>query len=152
MSHDFFLWNTDVIHKQYQKDTSTRIPYHFIFWKLENPLESYNILSFAKFNCHFSNWWDFVPTIYNYLCNQCLSSLMLWVRISIGARCTTLCDKVCQWLAIGRWYSPISSPNKTDRHDISNINKIHRQGFHVILFFGNRRTFRKLQHFEFSKI
>ena len=30
--------------------------------------------------------------IYNYLCNQCLSPLM-WVRISIRARCTTLCDK-----------------------------------------------------------
>jgi hypothetical protein len=28
-----------------------------------------------------------------------LSPLMLWVRISIRARCTTLCDKVCQWLA-----------------------------------------------------
>jgi hypothetical protein len=26
--------------------------------------------------------------IYNYLCNQCLSRLMLWVRISIRARCT----------------------------------------------------------------
>jgi len=35
--------------------------------------------------------------IYNYLCNQCLSPLMVWVRISIKARCTTLCDKVCQW-------------------------------------------------------
>ena len=30
-----------------------------------------------------------------YLSNQCLSPLMLWVRISIRARCTTLCDKVC---------------------------------------------------------
>jgi hypothetical protein len=28
--------------------------------------------------------------IYNYLCNQCLSPL-------IRARCTTLCDKDCQW-------------------------------------------------------
>jgi len=36
--------------------------------------------------------------IYNCLCNQCLSPLMLWVRISIRARCTTLCDKVCEWL------------------------------------------------------
>jgi hypothetical protein len=44
--------------------------------------------------------------IYNYLCNQCLSSLIFWVRISIRARCTTLCDKVCQWLATGRWFSP----------------------------------------------
>jgi hypothetical protein len=31
------------------------------------------------------------------------------------ARCTTLCDKVCQWLATGRWFSPgppVSSTNK----------------------------------------
>ena len=57
---------------------------------------------------------------FHLLCNQCLSSLMLWVRISIKARCTTLCDKVCQWLATGRWFypgHPISSTNKTDRHD-----------------------------------
>ena len=33
----------------------------------------------------------------------------------------TLCDKVCQWLATGRWFSPgipVSSTNKTDLHDI----------------------------------
>jgi len=59
--------------------------------------------------------------IYNYLCKQCLSPLMLWVRISIRARCTTLCDKVCQWLATGRWFSPVSSTNTTDRHDITEI-------------------------------
>jgi hypothetical protein len=38
--------------------------------------------------------------------------------------CTTLCDQVCQWLAIGRWlYSgpPVSSTNKTDHHDITEI-------------------------------
>ena len=34
--------------------------------------------------------------IYNYLCNQCLSPMMLWVRISIRVRSTTLSDKVCQ--------------------------------------------------------
>ena len=36
----------------------------------------------------------------------------------------TLCDKVCQWLATGRWFSrgtPMSSTNKTDRHDITEI-------------------------------
>ena len=53
--------------------------------------------------------------------NQCLSPLMLWIRISIRAKCTTLCDKVCQWLATG-WYffpdTPVSSTNKIDRHDI----------------------------------
>jgi hypothetical protein len=32
--------------------------------------------------------------------------------------------KVCQWLATGRWFSPgtpVSSTNKTDRHDITEI-------------------------------
>ena len=48
------------------------------------------------------------------LCNQCLSPLMLWVQFSIRARCTTLCDKICQWLATGQWFSPGSSPNKTE--------------------------------------
>jgi hypothetical protein len=46
---------------------------------------------------------------------QCLSSLMLWVRISIGARCT---NEVCQWLATGQWFSPgppASSTNRADR-------------------------------------
>ena len=45
--------------------------------------------------------WSHGSRIYNYLCNQCLSPLMLWVRILIRARCTTLCDKVCQWLVTG---------------------------------------------------
>ena len=37
--------------------------------------------------------------IYNYLCNQCLSPLTLWVQIPLrqGVLDTTLCDKVCQW-------------------------------------------------------
>jgi hypothetical protein len=37
---------------------------------------------------------------------------------------TTLCDKVCQWLATGQWFSPgtlVSSTNKTDCHDITEI-------------------------------
>ena len=33
--------------------------------------------------------WSYGRWIYNYLCNQCLSPLMLWVRISIRARCPT---------------------------------------------------------------
>ena len=53
-----------------------------------------------------------------------LSPLILWVRITIRARHTTLCDKVCQWLETGRWFSPgtpASSTNKTDLHDITEI-------------------------------
>ena len=39
---------------------------------------------------------DHVVWIYNYLCNKCLSLLMLWVRILLrwGVLDTTLCDKV----------------------------------------------------------
>jgi hypothetical protein len=62
-----------------------------------------------------TSWpWSYGSWIYNYLCNQCLSILMLWVRISTRARCTTLCDKVCQWLATGRLFSAgplVSSTN-----------------------------------------
>ena len=41
-----------------------------------------------------------------------------------GVLDTTLCDKVCQWLATGQWFSlgiPVSSTNKTDHHDITEI-------------------------------
>jgi hypothetical protein len=71
--------------------------------------------------------WSYGSWIYNYLCNQCLSPLALWVRILLRRGVlldTTLCDKVCQWLAAGRWFSQstlVSSTNKTDNHDISEI-------------------------------
>ena len=41
-----------------------------------------------------------------------------------GVLDTTLYDKVCQWLAAGRWFSPgttVSSTNKTDCPDIAEI-------------------------------
>ena len=63
--------------------------------------------------------WSYGSWIYNYICNQWLSPLMLEVRIPIRANCTTLWDKVWQWLARGWWFSagpPVSSTNKTDRH------------------------------------
>ena len=55
-----------------------------------------------------------------------MQSVTLWVRIPLrwGVRDTTLCDKVCQWLTAGRWFSPgtsVSSTNKTNRHDITEI-------------------------------
>jgi hypothetical protein len=34
---------------------------------------------------------------------------------------TTLCDKICQWLSTGWWFSPVSSTNEIDRHDIPEI-------------------------------
>ena len=34
---------------------------------------------------------------------------------------TTLCEKVCQWLAAGRWFSLVFSTNKNCRHDITEL-------------------------------
>jgi hypothetical protein len=67
--------------------------------------------------------WSHGSWIYNYLCNQCLSALTLWVRIPLRRAVldTTLCDEVCQRFATGQWFSPgtpVSSTNKTDCHDI----------------------------------
>ena len=60
------------------------------------------------------------------MCNQCLSPLKLWVRTPCmgGVLDTTLSDKVCPWLPTGQWFSPstpVSSTNKTDRHDITEL-------------------------------
>ena len=38
-----------------------------------------------------------------------------------GVLDTTLCDRVCQLLATGQRFSPVSSTNKTDHHDITEI-------------------------------
>ena len=65
--------------------------------------------------------------IYNYLYNQCQSPL-LKLRVQTlfmgGLLNTTLCDKVCQWLATGQWFSTgtlVSSTNKTNCHDMAEI-------------------------------
>jgi hypothetical protein len=70
--------------------------------------------------------WSYYSLIYNYLYNQCLSPLKLWVRIPLwrGVLYATLCCKVRQWLVTGYCFSPVtlvSSTNKTDRQDITEI-------------------------------
>ena len=75
-----------------------------------------------KDQCHFairvyepSSPWSYGSWIYNYIYSQCRSPLTLWVRISIRASCTTLCDKACQWLATGWWFSPGTPVSYTNR-------------------------------------
>jgi hypothetical protein len=60
--------------------------------------------------------------------STCVSNyaLMLgvWIPLRRGVLDTALCDKVCQWLAAGQWFSPgslVSFTNKTDHHDITEI-------------------------------
>jgi hypothetical protein len=46
----------------------------------------------------------------------------LWVRLPLRGR--FICDKVCQQLTAGQWFSPgppVSSTKKTGRHDIAEI-------------------------------
>ena len=59
----------------------------------------------------------------SWIWNQCLSPLTLWVQIPLrrGELSTPLCDQVCQRFATGQWFSPVSSTNKTDRHNIVEI-------------------------------
>ena len=74
-------------------------------------------------------WYKTCSWIYNYLCNQCLSPLMLWIRTPLrrGILDTTLCDKVCQSLTYLRqvggvlWVLWVSSTIKTYHHDITRI-------------------------------
>jgi hypothetical protein len=53
--------------------------------------------------------WSYGSWIYDYISNQCQSLLSLWVRIPLR-RCvldmSKLCDKVYQWLAACRSFSP----------------------------------------------
>ena len=67
--------------------------------------------SFSLFHWYFSgpSWsWSSGSWIYNFLCNQYLSPLKLWVRTP----------------STGRWFSldtRVSSTNRTDHHDITEI-------------------------------
>ena len=50
--------------------------------------------------------------------------MWVWTPLRQGVLDTTLCDKVCQWLGTGQWFSPctpVSFSNKTDSHDITEI-------------------------------
>ena len=63
--------------------------------------------------------WSYDSWIYNYLCNQCLTPLTLWVRTPLRRG-----DRVFQWLTADRCSSPgttVSSTNKTECHDITEI-------------------------------
>ena len=60
--------------------------------------------------------WSYGSWIYNYLLNP--------AQVRCSVLDSTLCDKVCQWLAIGRWFSPytkVSSTSKADHHNITEI-------------------------------
>ena len=111
------------------------INFDFINLKSNHGIDRFNfnrfhfiaVISVLQYRSRQSWSYMYGSWIYNYLCNQCLSPLTLWVRIPLRRGVpvqNTLCDKVCQWLAAGMWFSPgtlVSSTNKTGRHNITEI-------------------------------
>ena len=61
--------------------------------------------------------WSYGSWIYDYLCNQCLSPLTLCVRIPLGVKFVGDLWEVGGFLP----GTPVSSTNKTERHDITEI-------------------------------
>jgi hypothetical protein len=56
----------------------------------------------------------------------------VWIPLRRDVLDTTLCDKVCQWLAAGWWFSsgtPVSSIYKTDRTPSEKVGQIKWQPF-----------------------
>jgi len=79
---------------------------------------------------HFNkmSWsWSYGSWNYNYLCNQCLSPLTVWVRTPLRRDVLdkTLCDKVSQWLVAGcsGFFpgTPIFCSKLIDSNDIAEI-------------------------------
>ena len=98
----FYLWCTTCTQLQFYK----LLRYFVIFIYTVVPLNREGLS------------WSYGSWIYNYMCNQCLSPLRLWVLSPDKV------IKVCQWLATGRWFFrvlTVSSTNKTDHHDITEI-------------------------------
>jgi hypothetical protein len=82
-----------------------------------------SMMTMITYNLQAPSWSSsYVSFIDNYLCNQCISPQTMWVRITLmrGVVDTTLCDNVFQWLPADQC-TPVSSTNKTDRHDIIEI-------------------------------
>ena len=68
--------------------------------------------------------WSYGSWIYNYMYYLCLSPLKLWVWIPLMARCTRYMIKFVKdlWQVSGFLLgTPVSSTNKTDHHDITEI-------------------------------
>ena len=88
-----------------------------LFWVADASVANWEGMSWS---------WSYGSWNYNYLCNQCLSPLKLWVRTPPRRDVldATLCDKACEWLAGSRWFSPgfaVSSTIKTNRNDIAEM-------------------------------
>ena len=93
--------------------------YGHIFFNKNSPITA----KYRLFNqSRGPSWsWSHDSWIYNYLSNQCLSPLTLWIWIPLMTKCTQHCVMkfVSDSPQVGG--TPVSSTNKTDSHDIAEI-------------------------------
>jgi hypothetical protein len=83
---------------------------------------TYNVIIVIQLvtQCTFCGRDSYVSWIYNYIYNHNWSYEFESCSRR-GVPDTTLCDKVCLWLATYLWFSPVSSTSKIDHHDITEI-------------------------------
>ena len=75
-----------------------------------------------RFQINRGSFTKFILCGYILLCQHSPLTLRVWIPFRRDILDTTLWDKVCQWLAVGRWFSPgtpVSSTDKTDGHAIT---------------------------------
>ena len=100
--------------------------FYNISWRCTSPDYAYTVCvqSSLDFGGETNIWFKFQIRFYGKLLTHYNRSTMQISKYCCafeshswwGVLDVTICDKVCQWLAVGRWFSP-----GTDRHDITEI-------------------------------
>ena len=116
MTYGWNIGESGVKHDQNQIKSNRFTPtdYIFVYFKLSFRLSSLN------------DWgpscsWSYGSWIYNYIWNKCRSLLTLWVLIQLISRCNWYNNMWYNLSVTGRWFSPVSSTNKTDNDDMTEI-------------------------------
>ena len=124
-------WNTS----KHDLETNTFISFH-VYWRMLTKIKIKNIYGLLQNYTIYENSCHYCVHVHPWLLQQgCLFLLLMCtcssvrgsnepskpIRIKKIHSHLIICDKGCQWLTAGRWFSPVSSTNKTDRHDISEI-------------------------------
>ena len=109
-----FIYKQTIINLQKFTSTYKKPTYYHIITEMNDNINIYSFINQdyklhgiwlyrRNINDKGSSWpWSHGSCIYNYQCNLCLSPLMLWVRISIMWRYTTLCNNVCHLVTCDR--------------------------------------------------